>query len=107
MIWIDIVQHFPKGQRYSIGSRIENKLLDILELAHTAYFIDKQRKEAKIDDCIFETDTLKLLIHVAWEAKILSHKQYADLAANVVEIGKILGGWKKSLNSPEKKNREL
>jgi hypothetical protein len=101
------VQHIPKAARYTIGTRIEERWLDILELTYTAYFSGKVGKEEKLSSCILILDTLKFLISIAWEGKLISHKQYEDIALNLNEVGKMLGGWRKSLGNPEKKNRAL
>lgn len=104
LIWINIVPHIPKNARYTIGARIENKFLDLLELSYTAYFSKKDNKIEKISECIFILDTLKFIISIAWEAKFISHKQYEELSLKLNEIGRMLGGWKNGL---EKKNRDL
>jgi len=96
-----------KGARYTIGARIENRFLDLLESSYAAYFAERDKKEAKISECILVTDTLKFLVSVAWEGKLISNKQCEDIATKLEEIGKMLGGWKKSLGNPEKKNRTL
>lgn len=59
----------------------------------------------KIAECILNLDTLKFLVSVAWEGKLISNKQYEDVALKLEEVGKMFGGWKKNLNNPEKKNR--
>lgn len=105
MLWISIVQHVPKQQRYTIGVRIENTFLDLLQLAYVAYFSAHERKQEKVGLCILKLDTLKLFVHTAWEAKLISHGQYEQLAEKLDEIGKMLGGWKKNLDNPDKKNR--
>ncbi|MFC1612261.1 four helix bundle protein [Patescibacteria group bacterium] len=107
LVWMNIVPHIAKGARYTIGSRIENKFLDLLELAYIAYFTKKEEKLEKISKCILVLDTLKFFISVAWESKIISNKQYENIAIKLDEIGKMLGGWKNSLSNPEKKNRAL
>lgn len=107
MIWASIVPHIPKGARYTIGSRIENKFLDLLELSYIAYFTEKEKKLEKITDCILILDTLKFLVSVAWEGKLISNKHCEDIAMKLNEVGKMFGGWKKNLNNPEKKNRDL
>lgn len=105
LFWMSISPHIAKGARYTIGARIENKLLDLLELAYIAYFTEKGRKEEKINECILVTDTLKFLVSIAWEGKLISDRQCEDIAKKLEEIGRMLGGWKKSLGNPEKKNR--
>lgn len=97
MVWINIVPHIPKNARYTIGSRIENKFLDLLELTYTAYFTEKDKKSEKLSQCILVLDTLKFLISVAWEGKIISNKHCEDISAKLEEIGRMLGGWKKNL----------
>lgn len=107
LIWINISPHIAKGQRYSIGTRIENKFLDLLEISYVTYFTEKDKKLLKINDCVLTLNILKFLIHTSWEAKLISHKQYTEVAIKLAEVGKMFGGWKKSLDSPEKKNHTL
>ena len=107
LIWIDIVPHIAKGARYTIGSRIENKFLDLLELSYITYFTEKEKKAEKIIECILVLDTLKFLVSVAWEGKLISNKHCEDVALKLEEVGRMFGGWKKNLANPEKKNRDL
>lgn len=104
---MNISQHIPKSARYTIGARIENKYLDLLELARVTYFIGQENvanKIQKISDCIFLLDSLKFLVNTAWEAKILPDKHYEDVAIKLEEIGKMLWGWSEKLKNPERKN---
>ena len=96
-----------KGSRYTIGSRIENKFLDLLELSYTAYFTGREQKEEKISACILAVDTLKFLVSVSWEGKLISNRHCEDVSAKLDEVGRMFGGWKKSLGNLEKKNRNL
>ena len=107
MLWLSIVPHMAKGARYTIGERIENKFLDLLELSYKTYFTGKDGKIEKISECILLTDSLKFLISVAWEGRIISNKDCEDMAMKLDEIGKIFGGWRKSLENPEKKNHTI
>ncbi len=107
MIWMNVLPHIPKGQRYTIGTRIENKFLDLLELSYITYFTEKERKKEKILGCILILDTLKYLIGITWETKLISNKQCAEITEKMDEVGKMFGGWKNSLENTEKKNRTL
>jgi len=104
---LNIINHIPKDRRYTIGARIENKFLDLLENSYLAYFIAHKKKTEKITHCILILDTLKFIISVTWEAKLISPNQYEEIAIKLEEIGKMLGGWKNSLDNPLKKNRDL
>lgn len=95
--WMNISPHIPKIARYTIGGRIENKFLDLLDFSYTTYFSEKDKKSEKLTKCIITLDTLKFFISIAWEAKFISHKQYEEIAIKLSEIGKMFWGWKKSL----------
>ncbi|MBM2820245.1 MAG: hypothetical protein HW405_5 [Candidatus Berkelbacteria bacterium] len=105
--WLSISAHISKNARYTIGQRIENKFLDLLETTYITYFSGKERKSEKISECICITDTLKFLISVAWEGKLISNKQYEEVALKLEEAGRMLGGWKNSLENLQKKNHTL
>jgi len=107
LLWLNIVNHIPKDRRYTIGARIENKFLDLLENSYLAYFIAREKKTEKVTHCILILDTLKFIISIVWEAKLISPNQYEEIAIKLEEIGKMLGGWKNSLDNPLKKNRDL
>ena len=96
-----------KSSRFTIGARIENRFLDLLEHAHETYFSEKDKKAEKISECILLLDTLKFLISVAWEGKMIPAAKYEELAKKLDEVGRMFGGWKKNLANPEKKNRAL
>jgi len=105
LLWVAILPHITRSSRFTLGTRIENKFLDLLELSYIAYFSKKEEKIEKIDACIFALDIIKYLLSISWEGKIISHKQFEELILKLDEIGRILGGWKNSLLNPEKKNR--
>jgi len=107
LIWLTIVPHIAKGARYTIGSRIENKLLDLLELSYIAYFSEKERRLERVSECIVILDTIKFLVSIAWEGKLIANKQCEIISVKLEEVGKMFGGWKKNLLNPEKKNRNL
>lgn len=103
LFWTSIIPHVPKSARYTIGARIENKFLDLLEFSYTAYFTEKEKKTEKVLECISILDTLKFLLYVAWEAKFVSHKAYENLALSLDSAGKMFGGWRKNLDILQKK----
>lgn len=104
MIWVSIVPHIPKSSRYTLGTRIEHKFLDLLELTYITYFSEKGVKQEKIAECILLLDTLKFFISIIWEAKLISHKQCEDIVLKIDEVGKMFGGWRKNLENSNKKN---
>lgn len=106
MIWVNIVPHIAKSSRFTIGTRIEQVFLDLLEQTYIAYFSSKEQKATKVTECILALDVLKFLISVAWEGKIISNQHFEDVAMKLQEVGKMFGGWQNQLARPEKKNRD-
>ena len=105
-LWIKISDNIPKRRQYTLGNRIENKILELLEKSCLAYF-STENKVIKISECIIILDLLKFNTSLSWEAKIIAHKQYEEMSIKLNEIGKMLGGWKNSFNNPERKNHNL
>jgi predicted DNA-binding ArsR family transcriptional regulator len=89
-MWVSITPHIPKNARFTIGSRIENKLLDLLETSYATYFSIKEEKEKNISQCIFILDIIKFLISTSWEAKQITNKHYENMAVKLDELGRIL-----------------
>ena len=96
-----------KSSRYTLGARIEERFLDLIELSYDTYFTAKNEKKEKISNCIKFLDKLKYLISLAWEAKLIPNDQYEEVASELFEAGRMFGGWRNNLDNPEKKNRTL
>ena len=69
----------------------------------TATYQKPERKIATLEIVIGKIDTLKFLFQIAWEARCIKDGSYEILSKELHEIGRNIGGWKKSLeikNSP-------
>ena len=90
-----IIITFPKNERFTLGQKMENTLLSILEIVivvnlgkvSSNYF-------RKID---VELQKLKIFIRLSKDLRFISIKTYGSLEEKVVEIGKILGGFERVL----------
>ena len=89
----------PRTARYTTGARIENHFLNLLELVYKAYYAPFEIKSQKIIECINENDLIKYLLQIEWENKLLKELPYLELSQKLQEVGKILGGWKNSVEA--------
>ena len=108
MIWITFYQILPKIHKHSLGQKIDNIFVEIIEAIAIATFLSKEEKQPWVRLAIRKTDTLKILLMVLWETKSLDDKKYIALSVPLDEIGKMLGGWNGQLikqNSPAIKTR--
>lgn len=90
-------EKFPKKDRFTIGQRCENHILVILEELIRVSKTSRDGKAHLLFEISVKLDTLKILIRLLKELKVLNLKQYACLEEQVFEIGKMLGGWIKFL----------
>jgi len=95
----------PRIARYTTGTRIENHFLDLLELIYKAYYASLENKSEKIIEAINKNDIIKYLLQIAYENKFIKEKEYLELSEKLQEVGKILGGWKNSIEAKLEKQK--
>jgi len=94
----DFLRLFPKSEKYSLGQKIENTILEILEFSLQAASASKQEKTALLKTTDIKLNLLKILIRLANEIKAIDNKKYLILQEKLQEIGKMIGGWMRYLN---------
>src|ERR1017187_5054892 len=85
---------FPKSYRFSIGDRLVNGVLEILmRLVDAAYSRDKEKPLMEVNAML---NRIRFLLRLAKDLKLLTVESYGYAAENVEEIGRMVGGWRKS-----------
>jgi hypothetical protein len=108
-LWHEYHEKIPKSQKYSLGNKIDNIFIEILEMVAYAAFSSKSDKIPYIKVAIRKLDTVKILLLVLWESGGLLDKRYVTISEQLHEIGRNLGGWYGQLikqNSPDMKSGE-
>ena len=98
-LWLTIHRNFPRVERLGIGQKIENVFLDVLEMSFACVYLAPEAKIVLLGKVISKLDTLKFFIQLAWEGKIIPHDKFIELSTKLEEIGKMLGGWRKGLQT--------
>ena len=88
---------FPKAEKYTLGQKIENVILEILEFLLSAAYAPKQEKTLLLKEADAKLNLLKTLIRLASEIKALDNKKYLALQEKLQEIGRMVGGWIRSI----------
>ncbi|MDP2364066.1 MAG: diversity-generating retroelement protein Avd [Ignavibacteria bacterium] len=96
-LWHSFLPHFPKTSRYTLGSKIDSLFIETTESVIKASYLTKAEKLLYLTQASIKLDLLKFFLQVAWEIKALDNKKYIRLSEKLNEIGKMLGGWLKSL----------
>ncbi len=104
--WHDYLLNLNRIDRYTIGIKIDDLFCSLLELTYRGCFAyDKFEKLALVSQAIAKCDLLRFFLQIGWEQKIIDHKQYGNLILLLDEVGRMLGGWKRSIEekTPAKK----
>jgi hypothetical protein len=91
------VSKFQKDQKYILGSRLQNKALDGLEHIVSAAISDKSKKLSLIEHAIMELEHLRFFLRLSVQSMLLSQKSYLYGSELVLNVLKMLAGWKKSI----------
>ncbi len=88
---------FPKKDKYALGARCERLMIEVIELLLETSYLPKEAKRATLLKANTKFETLKVLIRLLNNLKILEQKKYIVLQGSLQEIGRMLGGWIKSV----------
>lgn len=94
-----VLPSFPKTQRYTLGTRLENMIIDILEMLFS--IPSSQTKSTVLKQMSIKLDLLKVLLRLAKDTRSISTNKYMELQTILQEIGKMLGGWMKATKQTE------
>ncbi|MCX6722783.1 MAG: four helix bundle protein [Candidatus Staskawiczbacteria bacterium] len=95
--WMEMHRNIERTARFSIGTRIDNSLLDILELLRRAVYTPIDKKIILLNEASIKIDTSRFFLQILWETKLISSKQYISIETDIQDLGRIIGGWKKGL----------
>jgi len=86
-----IIPSFPKTKRYTLGQKLDNTTLDILEFLFAIPL--SSNKLIILQKISVKVDLLKILIRLSKDTQIINNKDCLELETKLSEIGKMLGGW--------------
>lgn len=90
-------QRIPKSERYTLWQKCENITLSLLEVLieiGRQQGAERGRSLYLLSD---KLDLLKVLIRLAKETRTIDNTQYLAIQTLIQEIGKMIGGWIKSV----------
>ena len=98
LLWIlNHTENFPKSERFRLGKRLEDSAFafyeNLLEAARP------QKTRTLLAQADFELDRLRLYVRLSHARRLLDGKQYEFAVNSMTEIGRLLGGWLKSLSN--------
>ena len=97
LLWlIPATQKFPKDQRFVLAKRIQDKVFEFQEAIIAAGMGgEKSEKARHLQEADVRLRQLQVYIRMSVNLKFITLQQYEHVSRMTVEIGKLLGGWKK------------
>ena len=97
LLWLlNHTESFPRSERFRMAKRLEDSAFRFYELLIEASRSTRQKRSLLLAADL-ELEKLRLFVRLAQQRKLTKLAQYHFAAQSLVEIGKLLGGWMKSL----------
>lgn len=97
VLWL--LQHtekFPKSERFRLAKRLEDCAFAFYELLIEATRSTKRKRQLLIQADV-QLEKLRLYVRMSQAKKLTSLPQYRFASGSIIEIGKLLGGWLKTV----------
>ena len=94
------VGKFPRSHRYTLGAKLETRLLGVLESLIRAKF--RRDRLALLQEVNLELELLRIEFRLAKDLQCLAVESYGSASRFVNEIGRQLGGWIRQSNQTPK-----
>ncbi|MBL8236932.1 MAG: diversity-generating retroelement protein Avd [Bryobacterales bacterium] len=84
----------PRSHRFTLGDRIYALSLDLVtSLTQATFSHDKSRT---LETASERVNSLRILLRLAQDLKLLSFDSYVHATTSLDEIGRMIGGWRKA-----------
>lgn len=95
LLWIlPQLDQFPRNRRFSLGEKLETRLLSVLELLVSAAYT--RNKKALLEKANTELEVVRHLWRLCHELQVINTRRYEHASRLMHDLGRQLGGWVKS-----------
>lgn len=103
--WEDMTQYlyiamrqYPKSERFTLAAETVRCAFDIgSAIARANVVSGKESKRRYVEHADIELSKLKILVRMGMKLEFLPMKKYEILGGQLTEIGKMFGGWIRSI----------
>ncbi|MBH0017571.1 diversity-generating retroelement protein Avd [Pseudoalteromonas sp. NGC95] len=93
------IKQFPKHETHVLAAEIRKSMLQLQRLIVTAF--KRYHKKTTLTELDIELAILKRQVRLAKDLRYIDVKKYQLWIERLVEIGKMLGGWIKSIRNKQ------
>jgi len=96
MKWVlDRVDGLPKNQRFVLGTRLADAVLEVMEVLAEATYARGTAKAPLLAKANRRIEGVRWLVRICKDRNLLSATQFAFSCRSVEECGRMVGGWLK------------
>jgi len=88
----------PKAERFTLYERCENAILDMVEAILEAGYAKSAQKVAVLGHASVKLNIVRFFVRFLKETHAIDTKKYVKLQEMIDEIGRMLGGWIRSMD---------
>ncbi|MFA5751416.1 MAG: four helix bundle protein [Candidatus Paceibacterota bacterium] len=88
-----LIFKFPKHEKYTLGEKVENSILEAMEFCVLANQVSKYEKEKILQKVNSKVELLKILFRISLNCEIIQSREYLEIENKLQEIGKMTQGW--------------
>ena len=94
---IPMTMNFPRAHRFVVTRRLQDAVLNFQERLIDANAVRGKVRADRLKSADAELLKIKLYLRLCNRWEWLSHSQYRHVSVMVLELGRLLGGWQKSV----------
>lgn len=94
---IPVLNGFPRNYKFTLGDRIQNHLTDLLEHYIEAVYLPAAEKRPVLKAVNLRLEKIRYLFRLGYDLGLYNSTKYQAFAMRIDEIGRMTGGWIKSL----------
>jgi len=88
------VHNFPKEYKYSLGEKLQNVCLELLDYIVIAN--SERDKRLYLKRANQQVDRLRIYVRLCYALNVFGKRKYEVLSKYIDEVGRMAGGWLKS-----------
>jgi len=98
--WVlDRVDGLPKNQRFVLGTRLADAVLEVMETLAEATYARGAVKAQLLAQANRKIESVRWLVRICKDRNVISTRQFAFSAKALEECGRMVGGWLKQAST--------
>lgn len=100
LVWlIPATTKFPREQRFVLAKAVQETALRFHERLIEAGLARGRARESALIKADVDLTKLRFYLRLCQDLKLITPRQYQHVAGMVTEVGRLLGGWRQSINT--------